>query len=286
MYDRIFWGVLGSVILDIDVILFPLSDPFPSLFIFTHGGITHTLIGAMVVSVFAFMGIRKFLTGPFMQDRILPRFPQMGENIMKSSWALIPVLAGAYLHTLLDCCASPGLPLLYPVSAQKVTLGILSGSSGILLAMSLVFTIFFLRGRITPRHVKIYTTLFLVVLLFSAGMKLYVSTTSTGRSIPTLNPFSWLIIEENDTAYQVGEYDIFSGISNTTIFEKYQNISPDEAAPYMHVPEVRRLNYFSYMWVVEKNSTAVILYDPLRTGQTLWYPPYYASVELQVGMPG
>jgi inner membrane protein len=279
------WGVLGAVILDLDVALFPFSDPHPSLFIFSHGGITHTLIGTAAISVATFFIFRRIFSSRLVQDRLLPCFPQMKDYVPGNSpsIALFAVMAGAFLHLGLDCCASPGLPLLYPVSLHKHTLGMLSGSSMVLFAMSLILVGLLLSGRITPRHLKIYGILFLVILLFSAGMKLHISTVSTGKSIPTLNPFSWLIIEENDTAYRVEEYEVFEGISSETTIGKYQNISPVEVEQIMLLPETRRLYYFSYLTVMEKNSTTVKIYDPLRKNQTIWYPPYYTTVELPNG---
>jgi inner membrane protein len=279
--DLMVWGVIGGIILDIDVFFLPFSDPYPSLYIFSHGGITHSLVGAALISVGAFILFRRILSGTFVQDRLLVRFPVIQKYIPRKtpSYALFAVMAGAFLHLGLDCCAFPGLPLLYPLSLQKFTLGMLSGSSMIMLAASLLFVLFLVSGRITFRHLKLYVILFIMVLLFSAGVKLYVSSVSSGRTIPTLNPFSWLIIEENETSYLIEEYRVFEGITNQSIFEKYRDISPAEADPYMLFPETRRLRYFSYLIVVEKNSSAIMFHDPLREDQIIWYPPYYTTVE-------
>ncbi len=278
--DLIVWGVLGAVILDLDVLLFPLSDPFPSWFIFTHGGITHTLIGAVFVSVGLYLIVQRVLSGSFVQSRLLPRLPGAGVYITRNtpSYALFAMMMGAFLHLGLDCCAMPGLPLLYPISQLKYTLGILSGVSGILLFMSLILVGLLLSGRVTSRHLKVYASLFLVVLLFSAGMKLYVSTVTTGKTVPTLNPFFWWIIEENGTSYQLEEYEVFHGACNETLIKKYENISPREAEPYLSLPETRRVRYFSYIMVTKKTPFGITFHDPLREAQIIWYPPYYTSV--------
>jgi inner membrane protein len=278
--DLIVWGVLGGVILDLDVLLFPLSDPFPSWFILTHGGITHTLIGAAFVSAGFYLVVQRVLSGSFVQSRLLPRFPGAGMYITRntSSYALFAMMMGAFLHLGLDCCAMPGLPLFYPISQQKYTLGMLSGVSGILLFMSLIIVGLLLSGRVTPRHLKIYAILFLAVLLFSAGMKLYVSTVTTGMTVPTLNPFFWWIIEENGTSYQLEEYGVFHGAFNKTLIEKYENISSREADPYLSLPETRRVRYFSYLMVTERTSFGITFHDPLREARIIWYPPYYTSV--------
>ncbi|MDD1679629.1 MAG: hypothetical protein LUO93_10670 [Methanomicrobiales archaeon] len=146
--------------------------------------------------------------------------------------------------------------------------------------MSLVILFLLVTGRITPRHLKVYGIMFLVVLLFSAGMKIYVSGTSAGKTIPTLNPFSWLVIEENETAYRIEEYGVFYGVTNETVFEKYRNIISGEAGWYLTRPDLQRLTYFSYLVIVEKNSTAITFHDPIRERQMIWYPPYYHTVTL------
>jgi inner membrane protein len=280
--DLIIWGVIGGIILDLDVILLPFSDPYPSLFIFSHGGITHSLIGAAIISVGVFILFRRILCGALVQDRLFSRLPVLREYIpgIAPSYALLAVAAGAFLHLGLDCCLSPGLPLLYPLSLQKYTLGMLSGSSMILLLGSLVFTGLLIFQKITPRHLKVYAVLFLAVLLFSAGMKVYVEGTSEGRTIPTLNPFSWLVIEESSSTYRFQEYDVFGGITNEMIFEKFRNVTTEESEEYTILPEIQRLEYFSYLVIVEKNSTTITFHDPLREEQIIWYPPYYTTVVL------
>jgi len=280
MRDLLLWGIIGTVILDIDVIFSLFSDPYPSLFIFSHGGFTHSLLGAVLVSVVIFFIFRHILTSLAVRKRIFLQFPDLGEFLPSQvpAWVVIVVMAGAFLHLGLDCCATPGLPLLYPLSVHKYALGMLSGSILILFVTSLGFLGLLLWGRVNENHLKIYAVIFLIILLVSGGLKVYVSSNTEGRTLSTLNPLSWLVIRENNTAYTVEEYEVFWGIISQTSYVKYQNITPSDILAYDTMPEVKRLNYFSYITVVEKNETQITFSDPLREHRIIWYPPYYSQV--------
>ena len=51
------FAILGTVIPDADIFFSFISDKIPSLYLFTHGGITHSLAGALVLSVLAYLAI-------------------------------------------------------------------------------------------------------------------------------------------------------------------------------------------------------------------------------------
>jgi Predicted membrane-bound metal-dependent hydrolase (DUF457). len=122
MSGLLFWGIAGAVSLDIDVIFSLFSDPYPSLFILSHGGFTHSLIGAILVSVIMFLLIRRALACPAVRKTLLLHVPDL-ENYISGpvpAGAVLVVIAGAWLHLALDCAAPPGLPLLYPLSSTAI----------------------------------------------------------------------------------------------------------------------------------------------------------------------
>ena len=109
------FGVLGAVIIDIDVAYSFIARRDPSLYLLYHGGINHSIFGGTILSVLGFgatlvLSSSGLLPGP-MQGAIA--FP-----------AFVAVLAGAYLHLFLDYLAAPGLPLLYPLTEKRFGLSL------------------------------------------------------------------------------------------------------------------------------------------------------------------
>ncbi len=126
MYRLLPFAVLGTVIPDADIFYSFISDKAPSLYLFTHGGISHSLAGAFVLSILSYGVVTSIaLIG------IIP-FSLVAIGGVSGFAA---VLTGALLHIAIDVLACPGIPLLAPVSDRKYTIGILPGPS-ILLAFA------------------------------------------------------------------------------------------------------------------------------------------------------
>lgn len=270
------FAVVGAVLPDIDFIFLLASDGDPSLYIFTHGGFTHSLLGATLISIIAFFALR-FLAeiGSFhekLPSKVTPA-------------VFLFILAGAFLHLFLDYLAYPGIPMLYPLTEQKYTLGILPGPSLVLLALSTIFLVLLIRRKITIARMGAYAGIFIILLIFCAGTKGYVELNTQGTTVPTLNPFSWLVINENETAYSVQNYDVFHGVTNVAIYDKYTNITPSEVLKCEKVPGVQRLKYYSYIITVEKNDTAIIFHDPLREQRIIFYPRYHPNFTVHLQEP-
>ena len=111
------FAVAGAVVLDADTFFARAFDGRPSLYLFTHGGIAHSLAGAAVMALPAWAVAA--LVAP-----AVPFFPAVAAPL-----AFAAVLGGAYLHIGLDTLACPGLPLLAPRSDRKYTVGLLPGPS-------------------------------------------------------------------------------------------------------------------------------------------------------------
>ena len=104
------FAVLGTVIIDTDVLFSLISDRQPSLYLFTHGGIVHSLAGAAVLSVIAFAGMNLAVLTGFIDPAVLVRAGAAG---------FAAVLAGAFLHIGLDLPACPASQCRgYPTARQ------------------------------------------------------------------------------------------------------------------------------------------------------------------------
>ena len=264
--------VLGAVIIDADVLYSLISDRLPSLYLFTHGGIAHSITGAVVLSVIAWTSAL-FVLGAGFVHTVLP--------VPAGPVTFAAVLAGALLHIGLDTLAVPGLPLLAPFSDRKYTAGLLPGPSILLMATSLFFLIWTGFGVIDPTSMILP---YAVIIAAFLGLRLaafgFARTAlhGKGRSVPTINPLRWLTIGGTPDAWMVGEYRIGMGLGDREYLMKYWSTSMEETAPFRVLPEVRRLRFHSYIVTAKKVGNEIVFSDPLRVSGRIFYPPHYTHV--------
>jgi inner membrane protein len=265
---------MGAMILDVDIIFPKISDSTPSLYLLTHGGIAHSIAGAFVVSLLVYSTVVLLAAAGIILS---------GGIAAAGVCGFAAVLTGALLHVAIDMAACPGIPVLAPFSDRKFTLGILPGPStllaiaalGLVLVMTLSFLPFssaiMLYGATVIIYVAVRTGMFLI-----AGVKL------PGRKIPSINPFRWLVIQENERSYMIRYYTLFDGFSDEAVFEKFRNTDAHETGGASQFPEVRRFFFFSYIVTAERIGSVLILTDPLREKGYLYYPIKFKRVEVKL----
>ena len=266
--------MLGAVIIDTDILFAWVSDRYPSLYLFTHGGCAHSIAGAVVLSVIAWTTAAFVLVTGFMHP---------GLPIPVAPVAFAAVLVGALLHIGLDTLAVPGLPLLAPFSDRKYTAGLLPGPSILLMAVSLFFVIWVGLGEVDlPTKILPYAGVIAAFLTIRLTTFCIARTAlrGKGQAIPTINPLRWLVIGETPEVWTVGEYRIGKGMGETEYLMKYRSISAKETASFLTLPEVRRLRFHSYIVTTERVGDEIIFSDPLRESGRIFYPPHYSRVRV------
>ncbi len=264
------FAVAGSMIVDADVLFAQAFDRNPERYLFTHGGIAHSLAGAVV------MALPAWAVAAFVAPAV--PFPEAAAPL-----AFAAALGGAYLHIGLDWLACPGLPLFAPLSDRKYTVGLLPGPSVLLMAVSIVVLIGLGLGVVGwPGLVLPYVGIVaaFLALRLAAFVLVRAKLRGAGRFIPRTSPLRWLVIGETPEAWTVGEYRIGKGMSEPVTFPKYRNATADAVAPYLDRPEVRRVRYHSYITTVEREGSDLVVADPLRTSRRIFYPPYFAEVRI------
>jgi inner membrane protein len=266
------FAVLGAVIPDTDVLFPVISNRNPSLYLFTHGGIAHSVAGVLVISLLAY-SIVVLLAGA----GIIPSAGIATAGV----YGIVAILAGALLHLLIDVSAIPGIPLLAPFSDTKYTLGILPGPSLLLaIAAAGVVVLTVLTFMSFSSALALYGTIVLLYLAVRVVVFLIAATTLPGRKIPLINPFRWLVIEENESSYTIRNSTFFRRPLKETVFEKFKNTDLQETGSSYHLPEVRRFRFFSYIVTAERKGSVLVLSDPLREEGFLYYPLNYKRVEV------
>ena len=268
------FAILGAVILDVDIFFSLISDSIPSLYQFTHGGIAHSLAGALVLSVLAYLAI---VLIAFIG--IIPPPALAGYGV----YGFAAVLVGALFHLAIDVLACPGIPLLAPFVDRKYTLGILPGPSILLAGAALGFVVVTITQLLAfPQALTFYAWAVLLYLIVRLGSFLFAFIRLPGRKVPGVNPFRWLSIREYETYWTVRQYTLFRGFSGESVFYKYKDTSADEVKSALRFPEVRRLFFHSSCVTAERIGSVLILTDPLREKGFLYYPPHYKRVAVTI----
>jgi inner membrane protein len=269
------FGVLGAIIIDIDMAYAFIPRRFPSLYLLHHGGFAHSITGATFLSAVAF-GAAVFLSSAGLLPAAIPTALLLP--------GLACVLAGAYLHLFLDYLAAPGLPLLYPVTEKRFGLAMFPMAVYLLITVLGIVTLAVLLGEGISREFAVaYLAIFSGLIVISAGLKWAVQGRTQGRSYATLHPFRWIVIQEENPSWTVTEYHLLRGVLRKWTFEKYREVTPSEVSVYAGLPDVRRHRYFSYLSTAERNGSGITFRDPVRELGLMAYPPWYPSVTLQLG---
>ena len=272
------FAILGAVIMDADIFFSLISDTLPSLYLFTHGGIAHSLAGALVLSVLAYLTL--VLIAPA-GNIPLPALAGYG------AYGFAAILGGALSHLAIDVLACPGIPLFAPFVDRKYTLGILPGPSILLAGAALGVVVVTITQLLTfHQALTFYAWTVLLYLTVRLGSFLFVGVWLPGRKIPGVNPLQWMAISEDDTYCTVRHYALFRGFSSESVFTKYKGTSDTEVKSALRFPEVRRLFFHSYCVTAERIGSVLILSDPLREKGYLYYPPHFKRVEVTIeGQP-
>jgi inner membrane protein len=268
------FAILGAVIMDVDIFFSLISDTIPSLYLFTHGGIAHSLAGALVLSVLAYLALVLIaLAG------IIPLPALAGYGV----YGFAAVLGGALSHVAIDVLACPGIPLLAPFVDRKYTLGILPGPSILLAGAALgLVAVTVTRLLVFPQALTFYAWTVLLYLAVRVGSFLFAFIRLPGWKVPGVNPFRWLAISEDETHCTVRQYTLFRGSFGESVFNKYKDTSAAEVKSALRFPEVRRLFFHSSCVTAERIGSVLILADPLREKGYLYYPSHYKQVTVTI----
>lgn len=265
----VFCAILGATLPDIDFMFRRISDHDPGLFVFSHGGFTHSIPGILAVSAGIVAG---FLSWQSLAGQVLDLFPLLTVFLFSC--------AGGLSHILLDVLAFPGIPLLYPFTSRKITAGIFPGPSLVFLGVSLALFLMFIFGFPVFTFFSLIAAFGGMYILVHVGLKVFVSLKHRGITIPTFNPLRWLIIRVSGDSYEVYRTGLWSRPGHVKVYPRNDGVDPEIICRHSNDPEVQRLAYYSYIMVAGSEGDEVVLRDPLREDGFLFYPPSYKRVRI------
>lgn len=211
-------GAFGGIAPDLDTIIVVwIGFLAPYLFVFSHRGITHTIIFAAVVStLFLYLISRKQI------NEFIGRIIRRDISVEFSLKTIGIAYFGALTHLFLDFLTSKGIPLFYPFTLQRFSAEIYYYVD-ITTAVIALIVIGVLYLRLNMKYKKIAMAIFMIILVSSGGIRAYEKTTALNENpvsdnfvysaaYPTMDMFTWTIVESDSTnsTYYLFKYNTLS----------------------------------------------------------------------------
>ncbi len=195
-------GGLGGISLDFDTFISWIGILIPSLFVFSHRGITHSFIFALVTStLFLYLISRKQINGFI--SKVIRR-----DITVKFTLTTIGIAYfGALIHLLLDFLTSRGIPLFYPFTIQRFSAEIYYyiDITTVVIALIVLTIIYF---RLDSKYRTTAMAIFMIVLISFGGIRAYEKMNAlednplSGNftyisAYPTMDMFTWTIVKSD-----------------------------------------------------------------------------------------
>jgi inner membrane protein len=210
-------GAFGGISLDFDTISVAFIGLLsPQLFIFTHRGITHSFIFALITStIFLYILSRKQVNS-FISN-IIKR--DISVKFTKTTIAI--AYFGALTHLFLDFLTTKGIPLFYPFSITKFAAEIYPAVD-IAITIVAFIVLFILYLRVNQNYKKSAMAIFMIILVSFGCIMAYEKSNALNAekltlngnysqiaAYPTQDMFTWDIVKSNaqNSSYIVSEYN-------------------------------------------------------------------------------
>ncbi|HEY9204743.1 MAG TPA: metal-dependent hydrolase [Candidatus Methanoperedens sp.] len=268
--------VLGGIAPDIDVFIMWINFVYPTFFLVTHRGLTHSLFfgfftGFAVLYLASRAGIKNRLQRFFGLDAVV------------TPGAVLFAYAGVVLHLVLDYVTTRGVPLLFPFEVTRYSAEVFFYTDIYLTILSVIIIIALYKKLWQKNAVTGFLILFLVAFALLGTVRM-VEKTSAGDSIqgndintyPTMNPFDWYILADDGENIKIYEYNGFSRTLpyNETTLKLYvapgsENPDPGTALAIAgELPQVKMFKWRAYDVAINAsfNDEKWLLqyYDPLQ----------------------
>jgi len=219
--------VIGGIALDVDIFLLLIQYLYPTFFLITHRGITHSLFfgfftGVFVLYIASRKGIKKRV------QKYLNFEPVFTQR------TIVYAYAGVLFHLFLDYSTSGGVPLFYPFETTRYSAELFFYTDIYLTIVSLVMVIFLFKKPFQSGTITKFLIIFLIVFAGLGVLRFAEKNNSQEffndvniQSFPTMNPFTWYAQKEDVDKITIFEYDGLEGRSDYNMTVPRLNILSD-----------------------------------------------------------
>ncbi|HEX7627415.1 MAG TPA: metal-dependent hydrolase, partial [Candidatus Methanoperedens sp.] len=158
--EKITAFVIGGIAPDIDIFLLLIQYLYPTFFLITHRGITHSIFFGFFTGVIVLYLASRDRIKKIVQKRI-------DFDPVFSSKNILYAFAGVIIHLILDYSTTRGVPLLYPFDTTRYSAELFFYTDIILTIVSLIMVIYLIKK---PFQARTITKFLIILLLISSGL--------------------------------------------------------------------------------------------------------------------
>ena len=279
--------VLGGIAPDIDVFILWVNSIYPTFFLITHRGITHSLFfgfftGILVLYLFTRDRIKKIIRRFFDFEPVVTRR------------TVIFAYAGIVLHLFLDYVTTRGVPLFYPFSPTRQSAEVFFYTDIYLTILSLLIIIFLYKKPQQANNAAKFLIIFFILFAGLGALRITEKNSAENffqgtniNAFPTMTPFDWYVMGEDADSVKIYEYNSLDRISNYSQTNLKLNIvslgeNLDSAlAVAGELPQVRMFKWRAYTVALNASSNNATwyleYYDPLQRAMVRDAPSSFRS---------
>jgi inner membrane protein len=205
--------VIGGIAPDVDIVLLLIQYLYPTFFLITHRGITHSIFFGFFTGV-----IVLYLASRNAIKKIVKKYIDFEPVFSRRN--IIYAFAGVIIHLVLDYSTTRGVPLFYPLVVTRYSAELFFYTDIFLTIVSLIMIIYLSRKPFQSRTI---TKFLIILLLISGGLGVLRFAEKSNaeqffhdgsiKSFPTMDPFDWYAQKEEGTKIEIYEYNGLKGTS-------------------------------------------------------------------------
>ncbi len=283
--------VLGGIAPDIDIFIIWINFVYPTFFLITHRGITHSLFFGFFTGIAVL-----YLATRARTKSIVRRFIDFEPVITRRT--VFFAYAGVVLHLILDYVTTRGVPLFYPFSPARYSAEVFFYTDQYLTILSLIIIIYLFKKPFYTKTAAKFLIVFLLVFAGLGGLRILEKNSAEvffqdTKAYPTTDIFDWYALGENASSIKIYEYNAYnrtSVYSQTTpkmnIVSKGEGLdSALDAAGKL--PQVEMFKWSAYSIAMNVSSSNGVWHleynDPLQKAMVRDASPWFRGLAKRFG---
>ncbi len=279
--------VIGGISPDIDVLIIWINFVYPTFFLITHRGITHSLFFGSITAIAVLYvasraGIRSFIRRYIDFDPVV------------NGRSAVFACAGAAFHLFLDYITTRGVPLLFPLTTARYSAELFFYTDLILTLLSLMIIIYLYKKHEQKNTAVKFLIIFLMIFALLGSVRAIEKRDAEDFfndpliSFPTTSPFDWYLLNGTTEEIRLFEYNGLNRSSQFISATKRINILSNgdgfnsALAASEELPQVKMFRWRGYAIAMNASYYEGVwsfeYYDPVQRAMTKGIPERFEGV--------